>query len=130
MEAKAEGMFQGLYGRLKNLATIPEKYNVAATMATSMLEYWVADNEKTSGEIINFLRTKGLPVQSFMCLNKLRMDGQMRERFVAPDQSHRIFDLLNITEPDVAAAFFKAFRNTLVSVYDAGLLFLFTANEI
>jgi len=115
LDAQADGLFPGLYGRLKNLATIPEKYNVAATMASGMLEYWVADNDQTSEDCISLLRSKGISVQSFLCLDKMGpAANQLKQRFDTPAQSHRIFDLLNISKPELAPAFYRAFRNTLV----------------
>jgi structural maintenance of chromosome 4 len=101
---------------MKNMAKLPEKYNVAATVATGMLDHWVTDNDNTAGECIKFLRANGLPVQTFVCLTRIQgYVRQAQERFDTPDQSHRIFDLLEIRDPALRPAYFKAFRNTLVS---------------
>lgn len=113
--AKEEGRLQGLYGRMKDLATIDEKFNVGATVATGVLEYWVADTADTATECINFLKSKGLPPQTFMCLEKMkRFEGMARNPFKTPQGAHRIFDLLKLSKPELAPAYYKAYFNTLV----------------
>lgn len=113
--AKNQGSFQGLYGRLKDLATIDEKYNVAASVATGMLDYWVVDTDSTGAECIQFLKDKRLPAQTFLCVNKMgaAADG-CRRPFHTPPEALRIFDLLKINYPELAPVYYKAYYNTLV----------------
>lgn len=106
----------GLYGRLRDLATIDEKYNVAATVACGLWDHWVVDTDGTGEEAINFLREKNLPFQNFQCLNKLQRYVQMARRpFKAPQESHRLFDLIKTSKPELSAAFYKALGDTLVA---------------
>lgn len=114
-EAKAQGQFPGLYGRMKDLATIEEKYNIGATVSTGMLDYWIVDNDQTGAECIQFLKDRRLPSQSFLCLSKMGQNvEQCRQPFRTPPNSKRIFDLLKLTKPETAPAYYKAFRDTLV----------------
>ena len=108
-------IFLGLYGRLKDLATIDEKYNVAVTVSTGMLDYWVVDNDDTGTQCINLLKQRGMQFQNFVCLNRIKdLESAMKRRFDAPHNSQRLFDLLKVSNPDVNVAFYKALRDTLV----------------
>jgi len=105
-----------LYGRLRDLATINEKYNVAATVASGIWDNWVVDNEVTGEQAIKFLRERNLPFQNFQCLNKLqRYLANSARPFNAPHNSHRLFDLIKISKPELASVFYKALNDTLVA---------------
>ncbi|CAL8130636.1 unnamed protein product [Orchesella dallaii] len=114
--AKNEGKFPGLYGRLKDLATIEEKYNIGATAATGMAEFWVVDSDQTGAECIQFLKDQHLASQSFLCVNKMGyLVNACNKPFRTPAESLRIFDLLKFTHPELAPVFYKAFNDTLIS---------------
>lgn len=115
--AKAQGKFDGLYGRMKDLATIEETYNIGATTASGMLDYWVVDNDSTAAECIQFLKDKGLPSQTFICVSKMGrvlIDG-CQAPFRTPQNALRVFDLLKISKPELKPVFYKAFRDTLIA---------------
>ncbi len=118
MEAKADGTLKGLYGRLKNLGKINEKYNIAATVSASgILDNWICDNDETGQQCINFLRQHNLGVQNFLCLSRMtNLLQSAKQRFDTPRDSLRIFDLLEISDPKFIPVFYKAFKNTLVSL--------------
>jgi len=97
------------------LAKIDEKYNVAVTVSNNFWEHWICDNDVTGEACINFLKAKGLPFQNFVCLNKLTSQMQLLKRpFNPPKDSLRLFDLLEFSKPEVAPAFYKAVKDTLV----------------
>jgi structural maintenance of chromosome 4 len=100
---------------LKDLAKIDPKYNVAVTVSNHLWEHWVCDNDTTAEECINTLKAKGLVYQNFICLNKLTQQmQQMKRPFNPPQGSLRLFDLLQFNKPEVAPAFYKACRDTIV----------------
>ncbi|ODM94908.1 Structural maintenance of chromosomes protein 4 [Orchesella cincta] len=114
--AKQGGRFGGLYGRLKDLATIDNKYNIGATAASSMTDYWVVDSDQTAAECITFLKEKRLPSQSFLCLNQMGSYARRsKDPFRTPADSLRIFDLFKITHPELAPVFYRAYSDTLIA---------------
>lgn len=114
--AKAQGSFAGLYGRLKDLATIDEKYNIGATVASGMLDYWVVNDDSTGADCIQFLKDNRLQAQTFVCVSKMgNLAHVCKQPFRTPSNSLRIFDQLKIRNTELAPVFYKAFRDTLVS---------------
>ncbi|EMG46292.1 SMC4 Structural maintenance of chromosomes protein 4 [Candida maltosa Xu316] len=110
------GRIDGFYGRLGDLGTIDEKYDVAISTAAPGLDSMVVETVETAQACIEYLRKNKLGYANFICLNKLRTFN------LAPiqtpgDPSHikRLFDLIQPSSPKFAPAFYSKMYNTLVA---------------
>ena len=106
--------FDDLKGRLGNLGTIPEKYDIAITTACGgNLDNMVVDEVSNAQVCIEYLRKNNVGRASFMVLKKLKPYGM--EKTATPENVPRLFDLVTPNEERYAPAFFKAIGNTLVA---------------
>jgi structural maintenance of chromosome 4 len=116
MAAKKSGKIPGVIGRLGALGSIAPEYDVAASTACGALDNVVVDTTTTAQACVQLLREKELGVCTFIILDKQQQQhGKALEKaYSAPAGSQRLFDLLQIPEPAHRAAFYSAFRDTLV----------------
>ena len=70
-KAQREGKLKGIHGRLGDLGTIEDKYDVAVSTACGYLDFIVVDTIKSAEECINYLREYRLGRSSFICLDKV-----------------------------------------------------------
>ncbi|KAJ6499379.1 RecF/RecN/SMC [Mycena sanguinolenta] len=110
---KNAGRITGFHGRLGNLGTIPDKYDVAISTACSGLHHMVVDKVEQAQSCIQHLRDQNLGRATFTVLDKLRTDGM--EKISTPENVPRLFDLVQPKEERFAKAFYKALGNTLVA---------------
>ena len=102
-----------MQGRLGNLGTIPEKYDVAVTTAASALNNLVVDTVEQAQACIEHLRRNNIGRASFMVLEKLsRVPTKPAQ---TPENIPRLFDLIKPKEPKFAPALYKAVQDTLVA---------------
>ncbi|KAI1264712.1 condensin complex component SMC4 [Xylariaceae sp. FL1019] len=103
MRMKESGRIDGFHGRLGNLGTIDEKYDVA--ISTACVE--------AGQQCIEYLRKTNLGRGNFMCLDKLRTrDFQPIQ---TPENAPRLFDLVKAKEDKFRPAFYHALQDTLVA---------------
>jgi len=104
----------GVLGRLGDLATIPEKYDVAVSTACTMLNYIVVHTTAGTQKCLAYLRKHNLGRANFIPLDKMKKGAH--DRIVeTPENAPRLFNLINVVNFAVAPAIFLAVKNTVVA---------------
>ncbi|KAI1933015.1 Structural maintenance of chromosomes protein 4 [Ophidiomyces ophidiicola] len=113
MRLRESGRIEGFHGRLGNLGTIDENFDVAISTACPALDNLVVDSVEVGQQCIEYLRKNNLGRANFILLDKLpRRD--MSPVFT-PDSVPRLFDLVKAVDPKFSPAFFSVLQNTLVA---------------
>ncbi|KAI0108809.1 nuclear condensin complex subunit Smc4 [Hypoxylon sp. NC0597] len=113
MRMKESGRIDGFHGRLGNLGTIDEKYDVAISTACPSLDNFVTDTVDAGQQCIEYLRKTNLGRGNFICLDKLRVRDL--EPIQTPENAPRLFDLIRAKEDKFRPAFYHALQDTLVA---------------
>ena len=100
-------------GRLGDLGTIDDKYDVAVTTACGALNNLVVDTVDQGQACIEHLRRNNVGRASFMVLEKL--PPRDLNPIETPEGVPRLFDLIKFKDARFAPAFFKGVFNTLVA---------------
>ena len=104
----------GILGRLGDLATIDEKYDVAISTACGMLDHVVVQTTAGAQRCLEFLRKYNLGRASFIPLDKQKKGAH--DRVVeTPENAPRLFDLIVPAHYNVTPALYLAVGNTLVA---------------
>mmetsp|Transcript_33478 Transcript_33478/g.93977 ORF Transcript_33478/g.93977 Transcript_33478/m.93977 type:complete len:113 (-) Transcript_33478:2226-2564(-) len=82
---------QGIYGRLGDLGTIDEKYDVAISTACPGLNNVVVESAKIAEACISFLRKNNLGVATFIVLDK---QNYSYNQIATPNNVPRLLDLI------------------------------------
>lgn len=113
MRLKESGRIEGFHGRLGNLGTIDEKYDVAISTACPALDNMVVDTVEVGQQCIDYLRKNNLGRANFILLDRLpRRD---MSTVFTPESVPRLFDLVKPKDPKFAPAFYSVMQNTLVA---------------
>ncbi|KAL6721293.1 Structural maintenance of chromosomes protein 4 [Lecanora helva] len=113
MRLKESGRIEGFHGRLGNLGTIDQKYDVAISTACPSLENLVVDTVDVGQQCINYLRKNNLGRANIILLDRLaRRDMSPIE---TPESVPRLFDLVKTKNEMFRPAFFSVLQNTLVA---------------
>ena len=104
----------GILGRLGDLATIPEKYDVAVSTACSMLDHIVVQTTPGAQRCLEFLRKYNLGRASFIPLDKQKK-GTHDASVETPENAPRLFDQMSPCNFSITPALFLAVGNTLVA---------------
>lgn len=111
-DAAKAGKINGFYGRLGDLGTIDDKYDVAITTACGALNNMVVDTTNTAQACCELLRKTGAGVATFLILDKqTSLKISDKANFSAP----RLFDLVKPVDDKFLPAFYFALRDTLVA---------------
>lgn len=116
--ARPGGMLSraGIRGRLGDLGCINSQYDVAITTACKSLNDIVVETAKGAEECVKFLRDRNLGRATFMVLEQMQDWRERMNRAVrTPENTPRLFDLIEDVDEDVKTAFYFALRDTLVS---------------
>ncbi|RDW72296.1 condensin subunit SMC4 [Aspergillus mulundensis] len=113
MRLKESGRIEGFHGRLGNLGTIDEKYDVAISTACPALENMVVDTVEVGQQCIDYLRKNNLGRANFILLD--RLPKRDLNTIPTPDNVPRLFDLVKPKDPKFAPAFYSVMQNTLVA---------------
>ncbi|KAL4920968.1 hypothetical protein BDW62DRAFT_152897 [Aspergillus aurantiobrunneus] len=113
MRLKESGRIEGFHGRLGNLGTIDEKYDVAISTACPALENMVVDTVEVGQQCIDYLRKNNLGRANFILLD--RLPKRDLNSILTPDNVPRLFDLVKPKDPKFAPAFYSVMQNTLVA---------------
>jgi structural maintenance of chromosome 4 len=113
MRMKESGRIDGFHGRLGNLGTIDQKYDVAISTACGALDNFVTDTVEAGQQCIEYLRKTNLGRGNFICLDKLR--GRDLQPIQTPENAPRLFDLVKAKEEKFRPAFYHALQDTLVA---------------
>jgi structural maintenance of chromosome 4 len=104
----------GIIGRLGDLATIADEYDIAISTACSSLDYIVVKTTAGANLCLDYLRQYNSGRASFICLDKLSKGAHDRQ-VETPENAPRLFDLIRPVYPSLLPAFFLAIGNTLVA---------------
>jgi structural maintenance of chromosome 4 len=104
----------GVLGRLGDLATINDQYDVAVSTACGMLDNIVVQTTAGAQRCLEFLRKYNLGRASFIPLDKQKKGAH--DRVVeTPENAPRLFDLISSANYAVTPALYLAVGNTLVA---------------
>lgn len=113
MRLKESGRIDGFHGRLGNLGTIDQKYDVAISTACPSLENLVVDSVEVGQQCINYLRKNNLGRANIILLDRLaRRDLSPVD---TPEGVPRLFDLVKAKDDMFRPAFYSVLQNTLVA---------------
>lgn len=113
LRLKDSGRIDGFHGRLGNLGTIDEQFDVAISTACPALENMVVDNVEVGQQCIEYLRKNNLGRANFILLDKLAQRDL--SAIQTPENVPRLFDLIKPKDPSFAPAFYSIMQNTLVA---------------
>jgi structural maintenance of chromosome 4 len=113
MRLKESGRIDGFHGRLGNLGTIDQNYDVAISTACGALDNFVTDTVEGGQQCIEYLRKTNLGRGNFMCLDKL--GSKDLSPIETPENVPRLFDLIKATDERFRPAFYHSLQNTLVA---------------
>jgi structural maintenance of chromosome 4 len=113
MRLKDSGRIEGFHGRLGNLGTIDQKYDIAISTACGALDNFVTDTVEGGQQCIEYLRKTSLGRGNFMCLDKLGKRDM--ESIETPENVPRLFDLIKAKDDKFRPAFYHSLQNTLVA---------------
>ena len=104
----------GVLGRLGDLATINEQFDVAVSTACGMLDNIVVHTTAGAQRCLEFLRKYNLGRASFIPLDKQKKGAH--DRVVeTPENAPRLFDLITPGNYAITPALYLAVGNTLVA---------------
>lgn len=75
MKQCEQGVIQGIHGRLGDLGTIDEKYDVAISTACGALDHIVVDTMQTAVKCVEYLKKHNLGSATFIALDKVLTKG-------------------------------------------------------
>ncbi|KAL8804720.1 MAG: hypothetical protein Q9182_002412 [Xanthomendoza sp. 2 TL-2023] len=113
MRLKESGRIDGFHGRLGNLGTIDQKYDVAISTACPSLENLVVDSVEVGQQCIDYLRKNNLGRANFILLDRLAR--RELSAIETPEGVPRLFDLVKPKNDSFKPAFFSVLQNTLVA---------------
>ncbi|KAF7552546.1 hypothetical protein G7Z17_g4259 [Cylindrodendrum hubeiense] len=113
MRMRESGRIDGFDGRLGNLGTIDQKYDVAISTAVGALDNFVTETVDAGQQCIEYLRKNNLGRGNFICLDKLRVRDM--STIQTPENAPRLFDLVKAKEDKFRPAFYHAMQDTLVA---------------
>jgi len=104
----------GVMGRLGDLASIDEQYDVAVSTACGMLDHIVVQTTAGTQKCLEFLRKHNLGRASFVPLDKMKKGAHDRA-VDTPEGAPRLFDLISPGHFSITPALYLAVGNTLVA---------------
>ena len=113
MRLKESGRIDGFHGRLGNLGTIDQKYDVAISTACPQLDNMVVDSVESGQQCIEYLRKNNLGRANFILLDRLAKRDLSPVQ--TPENVPRLFDLVKPKHDKLRPAFFQVMTNTLVA---------------
>lgn len=105
----------GVHGRLGDLGTIPQEYDLSVCLATgNMLDAVVVDSAEGAQRCVQYVRDKGRI--TCIVLKELKIDPSKMDGAPSgmPTGAQRLFDLITPVNAAVRPAFYTVLRDTLV----------------
>ncbi|KAM4627798.1 structural maintenance of chromosomes protein 4 isoform 1-T1 [Polymixia lowei] len=115
MQQKRSGKIPGILGRLGDLGAIDEKYDVAISSSCGALDNILVDTIDTAQKCVTFLKTQNIGVATFIGLDKMKVWERNMAPISTPENSPRLFDMVQVKDRSVLPAFYFALRDTLVA---------------
>ena len=113
MRLKDSGRITGFHGRLGNLGTIDQKYDVAISTVCPALDNLVVDTVEVGQQCIDFLRKNNLGRANFILLDRLSLRDL--SHLETPEGVPRLFDLVRSKDDKFRSAFYSVMQDTLVA---------------
>ncbi|KAI9033329.1 hypothetical protein DFJ74DRAFT_176515 [Hyaloraphidium curvatum] len=113
MKERDSGRLKGIFGRLGDLGTIEDKYDVAISSAVPQLDQIVVADVETAQKCIEVLKQKNGGRATFITLDKLAQKDM--SPVDTPEGVSRLFDLIKPKDAKFLPAFFFVIENTLVA---------------
>ena len=113
MRLKDSGRINGFHGRLGNLGTIEQKYDVAISTACPALDNLVVDTVEVGQQCIDFLRKNNLGRANFILLD--RLNQRDLKPIETPEDAPRLFDLVKPKHDKYLPAFYSVLQDSLVA---------------
>ncbi|OJD34652.1 nuclear condensin complex subunit smc4 [Diplodia corticola] len=107
------GRIKGFHGRLGNLGTIDQKYDIAISTACPALNNLVVDSVEVGQQCIEYLRKNNLGRANFILLD--RLPQRDLSEIDTPENVPRLFDLVRSKHEKFKPAFYSVMQNTLVA---------------
>ena len=107
------GRITGFHGRLGDLGVIAKEYDIAISTASPRLDDIVVETVECGQQCIEHLRKNKLGYARFILLDKLRKFNT--NKIQTPDNSMRLFDLVQPKHEMFVPAFYSVLRDTLVT---------------
>ncbi|OMP85967.1 Structural maintenance of chromosomes protein 4 [Diplodia seriata] len=107
------GRIKGFHGRLGNLGTIDQKYDIAISTACPALNNLVVDSVEVGQQCIEYLRKNNLGRANFILLD--RLPQRDLSEITTPENVPRLFDLVRSKHDKFRSAFYSVMQNTLVA---------------
>ncbi|KAI9778170.1 MAG: hypothetical protein M1816_004254 [Peltula sp. TS41687] len=107
------GRIQGFYGRLGNLGTIDQQYDVAISTACPSLDNIVVNTVEVGQQCIEYLRKNNLGRAKFILLDRLPQKDL--SPISTPEGVPRLFDLVKPKDDKFPPAFYSVLQDTLVA---------------
>lgn len=104
----------GILGRLGDLATVEDRYDVAVSTACTMLDHIVVQTTAGAQRCLAFLRKHGLGRANFIPLDKMQKGAHDRT-VETPEGAPRLFELIHPSNFAVTPALYLGVGNTLVA---------------
>ena len=110
------GAITGFHGRLGDLGTIDDKYDVAVTTACGALNHLVVETVAQAQHCVEFLRKNNVGRATFIILERIQgLATRASQPFACPSGALRLFDLVQPKDAKFAVAFYHALQDTLVA---------------
>jgi structural maintenance of chromosome 4 len=114
--AAKNGVLSGLLGRLADLGTVDEKYDLATGAAIgTAAEHLVVRTAEEAERCIAFLKSNSLGRTTFIILEKLQYLQEKLKSPQIPKGSKRLIDLVQVENEEARLAFYFVVRDTLVA---------------
>jgi structural maintenance of chromosome 4 len=115
-KAHNEGVLSGIRGRLGELGTIDQKFDIAISTCCPSLNMVVVETIDDANKITKYLRDNKIGVAKCLALDQVNkmFAVKMNDVFNPPENSKRIFDLVKPISEDYKVAFYSVLLNTLV----------------
>ncbi|KAJ3220568.1 hypothetical protein HK099_004197 [Clydaea vesicula] len=113
IQRQKEGRINGVYGRLGDLGTIDQKFDVAISTCCKRLDNIIVSKVEIGQKCIKILKDENLGRAAFICLDVIKKftKDDMAGNFPLP----RLFDLVKPKEEKFVEPFYLALGNTLVA---------------
>lgn len=113
MRLKDQGRISGFHGRLGNLGTIDQKYDIAISTACGQLDNYVVDSAGVGEQCIDYLRKNNLGRATFRPLD--RQQKRDLSPIETPENVPRLFDLVKPKDEMFRLMFYNVLQDTLVA---------------
>eukprot|EP01035_Chromulina_nebulosa_P018767 gene18767-24534_t len=105
-----------VHGRLGDLASIDPKYDVAISTACSSLDHIVVDTSNDAQACLEYLRANNIGRASFIPLDRMNeWISKIKPNYQPPNETERLFDLIQLNDNKYKGAFYMSLRDTLVA---------------